>query len=63
MKIAEEVREALLAHRPPLIKQTYNVHEYADEKREALQMWAARLRAIVEPAPDNIIQLQLSDSH
>jgi integrase len=53
MKIEERVREAVLAHRPPGITGTYDTHEYESEKREALQMWAARLRSIVEPPPPN----------
>jgi integrase len=57
MKIEERVREAVLAHRPPGITGTYDVHEYENEKREALQMWANRLRSIVEPPPSNVIDL------
>ena len=62
MKIEERVREAVLAHRPPGITGTYNVHEYQDEKREALRMWSARLWSIVEPAPDNVVRLHPSAS-
>ena len=58
LKISEEAREALLAHRQPTIKGVYNRHDYFDEKREALQEWAARLRTIVEPAPNNVVSLQ-----
>ena len=29
-----------------------------DEKREALDLWAARLRSIVEPPPANVIQIK-----
>ena len=29
-----------------------------EEKREALQLWAARLRTIVEPPPSNVIQIK-----
>ena len=59
LKIAEEVSEAILAHMPSGIKATYNVHKYADEKRGALEAWAARLREIVSPLPppDNVVRL------
>ena len=60
MKIEERVREAVLAHRPPGITGTYNVHEYEDEKREALRMWSNRLRSIVEPPPHNVVVLHPS---
>ena len=42
LKIAEEVREALMAHVRPGIKGTYDLYDYLDEKREALELWAAR---------------------
>lgn len=50
LKVAEEAREAVLAHVRPGIKGVYDHHEYFDEKREALEMWAARLKSIVESA-------------
>jgi integrase len=58
LKIAEEAREAVLAHARPGIKGTYDLHDYLDEKREALTLWAARLRSIVEPAPANVVELK-----
>jgi integrase len=57
LKITEEAREAVLAHARPGIKGVYDLHDYADEKREALELWAARLRSIVEPRPENVIPL------
>lgn len=47
LKIAEEAREAVLAHVRPGIKSTYDHHDYLDEKREALQLWEARLQSIL----------------
>src|SRR5262249_33392206 len=38
LKIAEEVREAVLAHARPGIKGVYDRHDYLDEKREALTL-------------------------
>jgi integrase len=58
LKIAEEVREAVLAHVRPGIKGVYDLHDYLDEKREALLLWAARLKSIVEPPPNNVIALR-----
>jgi integrase len=57
LKIADEAREAVLAHARPGIKGVYDLHDYLDEKREALELWAARLREIVTPKPDNVIKL------
>ena len=57
LKVTEEAREAVLAHARPGIKGTYDLYDYLDEKREALELWAARLRDIVEPRPDNVVRL------
>jgi integrase len=46
-----ELRERLLAHTPPKIQRTYDVHEYADEKRIALETWSRALAEIVKPRP------------
>jgi integrase len=60
LKVAEEVREAVLAHVKPGIKKHYDVYEYFDEKRDALMQWNARLRSIVEPTPvgSNVVTLR-----
>jgi integrase len=57
LRIGEEVREAVLAHVRPGIKGVYDKYQYLDEKREALTLWNARLRSIVEPPPANVVQL------
>lgn len=59
LKISEEAREALLAHRRLGIKQTYDRYEYLDEKREALVLWAQRLKSIVAPRKRNVLTLEL----
>jgi integrase len=58
LKVTEEAREAVLAHARPGIKGTYDHHDYLDEKREALELWAARLRDIVTPQHDNVVRLR-----
>ncbi len=62
LRITEEAREAVLAHARPGIKGVYDLHDYFDEKREALELWAARLRSIVEPPPtekeSNVVPLR-----
>jgi integrase len=60
LKIAEEVREAVLAHVRPGVKGVYDLHEYLDEKREALELWHATLRKIVArfPRDSNVIPLR-----
>jgi len=51
LKVTEEAREAVMAHARPGIKGVYDVYDYLDEKREALELWAGRLLSIVEPRP------------
>jgi integrase len=46
LRVPHNVCEAILAHRPPGIVGTYDVHEYQDEKREALEAWAQRIKSI-----------------
>jgi integrase len=60
LKIAEEAREAVLAHARPGIKGVYDHHDYFNEKLEALTLWAARLRSIVDPpeADSNVVRLR-----
>jgi integrase len=58
LRISEEVREAVLAHVRPGIKGAYDHYQYLDEKREALTLWNARLRSIVEPPPVNVVSLR-----
>ena len=55
--ISVEAKEAMLAHVKPNIQRVYDVYEYFDEKREAMELWAARLREIAAPPPDNVIKL------
>jgi hypothetical protein len=52
------VREAVLAHVRSGIKATYDHHDYLDEKREALELWAARLQSIVDPPAPNVVPLR-----
>ena len=33
-------------------------HDYADEKRAALQAWARHVLALVEGKPDNVVRLE-----
>jgi integrase len=58
LRVPHNVAEAVLAHRPPGIVGTYNLHQYADEKREALEAWAQHVASIVEPQPAKVIKLR-----
>jgi len=58
LRVQHEVKEAILAHAKPGIVGIYDVYEYFDEKREALELWAAELRRIAEPAQDNVVPMR-----
>jgi integrase len=59
LPVPDLVRELVIAHTKPGLHKVYDQHAYLDEKRRALDLWAARLRSIVEPAPAaNVIQMR-----
>jgi integrase len=57
LPVPELVRELVIAHTKPGLHRVYDQHSYLDEKRDALEKWAARLRTILEPAPDNVVPI------
>ncbi|MEJ5021868.1 integrase arm-type DNA-binding domain-containing protein [Ochrobactrum vermis] len=57
LPISSTVAELVIAHTQKGLHAVYDQHAYETEKRHALELWAARLREITSPAPDNIINL------
>ena len=57
--VPQIVAEKVLNHaeRNQLVK-TYDRHEYADEKRDALERWARHVRDIIEPPPENVVRMR-----
>jgi Arm DNA-binding domain/Phage integrase central domain len=62
LPVPENVAELVIAHAKRGLQRVYDQHRYLEEKRRALELWAARLRNIVEPAPDNVVDLPASGS-
>ena len=58
MGVPEIVSERVLNHLPQGLGKIYNVHEYLDEKRSALDQWAQEVQNIVEPPPENVVKLK-----
>ena len=53
-----DIRELVIAHVPATLVQTYDLHGYRDEKRQALELWSQRLKQIAEPpAKGNVVSL------
>jgi len=57
LRVAFEVAEMVIGHGKRGNQRVYDQHEYLTEMHEALEMWAARLRSIVEPPPPNLVHL------
>jgi hypothetical protein len=49
LPVPDLVRELVIGHTKPGLHKIYDQHAYLDEKRQALALWAERLRAIVKP--------------
>jgi len=60
LRVPTEVAEMVVGHAKTGLRRVYDQHEFADEMREALDLWAARLRSIVDPpqSPDNVVPLE-----
>ena len=56
--ISDLVRELVIGHTRPGLHKVYDQYAYLDEKRFALDAWAARLRTIIEPTPGNVVSLE-----
>lgn len=57
LKVEQHVRELVISHTKKGVTKNYDWHGYQDEKRDALQQWADKLRDIVEPPPANVANL------
>lgn len=58
LPIPDLIRERIIAHTPSSLHQTYDLFDHLEEKRRGLDLWAARLRSIVDPkGTENVIEL------
>jgi integrase len=57
LRVPDMVAEMVIGHGRKGLQRVYDQHRYVDEMREALELWAARLRDIVTPAPENVVRL------
>ena len=58
MRVSDLVAEMVIGHGRKGIQRVYDQHTYEPEMREALELWAARLRDIVTPPPENVVRLR-----
>ncbi len=62
LRVPDHVGEMAIGHGRRGIARIYDMHRYQAEVREALTLWAGRLRSIVEPAPANVVELKTRTS-
>ena len=59
LPVPDLVAELVIAHAKPGLHKVYDQHAYRDEKRRALDLWAAKLLSIVKPdANNNVVSLR-----
>ena len=60
LPVVDLVRELVIAHTKPGLHKVYDQHAYLEEKRRALDLWAARLHGIVDPVPvpPNVVSIR-----
>jgi integrase len=57
LRVPDHIAEMVLGHGKKGLQRVYDQHRYETEMREALTLWAARLRSIVEPPSPNVVPL------
>ena len=58
LRVPDMVAEMVIGHGRKGLQRVYDQHGYEHEMREALELWAGRLRDIVTPAPENVVELR-----
>jgi integrase len=56
--ISDKVKELVIAHKQPGVNRVYDLYEYRDEKLEALDQWARKLRGLVAGDSSNVVTLR-----
>jgi integrase len=51
------IAELVIGHQQKGVHKVYDVHRYQNEKRDALERWAHKIRDIVEPPAGNVTRL------
>jgi integrase len=58
LRVPDTIAELVIGHDKKGLARVYDLHQYEPELREALALWAARLRDIVTPPPENVVALE-----
>jgi integrase len=58
LRVPKEIRDRVLNHITPGVgSKHYNLHDYADEKREALTRWSLALGALLHGTPAAVVPI------
>jgi integrase len=58
LQVSDLVAEMILGHGRKGLQRVYDQHSYEAEMREALELWAGRLRDIITPPPENVVEMR-----
>jgi integrase len=58
LRVPDMIAEMVIGNGRRGLQRTYDLHSYETEMREALELWAGRLRDIVTPPPENVLQIK-----
>jgi hypothetical protein len=58
LRVSDLVAEMVIGHGRKGIRRVHDQHTYEGEMREALDLWAAKLRDIVTPPPANVVRIK-----
>jgi hypothetical protein len=58
LRVPDLVAEMVIGHGRKGLQRVYDQHTYEAEMREALNLWASRLRDIVTPPPENVVRMR-----
>ena len=58
LRVPDMVAELVIGHGRKGLQRVYDQHTYEAEMREALELWAARLRDIVTPPPESVVRMR-----
>jgi hypothetical protein len=58
LPVPDLVRELVIAHTKPGLHKVYDQYAYLEEKRQAPELWAARLLTTITAAPTNVIHFR-----
>lgn len=60
--VAPFIAEQVIGHRQKGIEKVYDLSRYRDQKRDALERWDRKLRAVISAPPANVVSLPLEKS-